>query len=179
FYTEKDVVFDARLLGTWQEKGKPNDPEIWKFEKSGTNVYHLTVWEPKNKHGQFDAHLFKLKKYYFLDIIPTDCDYSPDQAELVAASMYPGHLLVRVSEFEPELKLAFFDFNWLQKYLEKNPKALAHHTEDKRIVLTASTRELQKFVLNHLVEGELFAKPGEMIPKTGEAPPAPQPEEKQ
>ena len=80
--------------------------------------------------------------------------------------MFPGHLLVRVSQLEPELKLAFFDFDWLQKYLEKNPKALAHHQEGDRIVLTAGTRDLQKFVLKHLGEGELFEKPGAMVRQT-------------
>ena len=172
FYNDKDVTFDAQLLGDWQEKDKPNDPEIWKFEKSGTNAYHLTVWEPKDKHGQFDAHLFKLKHDFFLDIIPADCNYAPDQAGLVAASMFPGHLLAHVLQFEPELKLAFFDFDWLEKYLEKNPNALAHHKEDKGMVLTASTRDLQKFVFKHLGEGELFAKPGEMIRRTNEIPAA-------
>jgi len=39
--------------------------------------------------------------------------------------MFPGHLLLRASQLEPELKLAFLDFGWLEKFLEKNPKALA------------------------------------------------------
>jgi len=67
---------------------------------------------------------------------------------------------------EPELKLAFFDFDWLQKHLGKNPKALAHHREDDRFLLTAGTRDLQKFVLQHLGEGELFAKPDVMVRQT-------------
>jgi len=163
FYTGKDVVFDARLLGTWQEKGKPDDPDIWKFEKSGDLGYKLTVVEKHDKEGKFDARLFKLKAECFLDLIPTDCNYATNQAGLVGASMFPGHLLVRVTQFEPELKLALFDFDWLQKFLEKNPKALAHRAEDKSIVLTAETRDLQKFVLKHLGDGELFDKPREMI----------------
>ncbi len=80
--------------------------------------------------------------------------------------MFPGHLLVRVWQLEPELKLALFDFDWLKKHLEKNPEALAHRTENGSILLTAETRALQKFVLKHLADGELFDKPGVMIPKT-------------
>lgn len=172
FYIGKDVVFDARLLGEWQEKGKADNPEVWKFKKSGDKSYNLTVTE-KGKEGRFDARLFKLKDECFLDLIPTDCNYAINQANLVAFSMFPGHLLVRVSQLEPELKLAFFDFGWVQKFLEKNPKALAHHLEGQeagkeggRIILTAETRDLQKFVLKHLGEGELFDKPGEMIRKS-------------
>jgi hypothetical protein len=86
--------------------------------------------------------------------------------------MYPGHLLVRVPQLEPELKLAFFDFDWLQKHLEKNPKALAHHKEGDHIVLTAGTRDLQRFVLKHLGKDELFVKPDEMIRRTNSVPAA-------
>jgi hypothetical protein len=175
FYTARDIVFDPRLLGTWQEKDKTDKPDVWKFESTTNNVYQLTVTEKDDKQGKFDAHLFKLKEEYFLDLIPSDCEYATNQADLVAASMFPGHLLVRVSQIEPELKMAFFDFDWLQKFLEKHPKALAHHQEGDRLVLTAGTRELQKFVLQHLGEGELFEKPGDMVRLTDSAPTAAQP----
>jgi hypothetical protein len=174
FYTEKDVVFDARLLGEWQKKDKSDNPEIWKFEGTTNKTYTLTITDQKGRQGQFNAHLFQLKQEHFLDLIPDDCKYATNQADLVAASMYPGHLLVRASQFEPGLKLAFFDFDWLQKYLEKNPKALAHHREGDRLVLTAGTRDLQKFVLKHLGKDELFEKPDEMVRKTGALPAAPQ-----
>ena len=166
FYTAKDVVFDARLLGEWQDKDKKDNPEVWKFEKSGDQAYLLTITEKQDKQGKFNARLFKLKQEYFLDLIPGDCDYATNQADLVGFSMFPGHLLVRVPQIEPELKLAFFDFDWLKKFLEKNPKALAHHAEDTkdkdggRILLTADTRDLQRFVLKHLGEGELFEQAG-------------------
>lgn len=170
FYTGQDVVFNARLLGEWQEKDKSDNPDIWKFESATNKTYKLTVTEKEGKQGRFNAHLFQLKQEYFLDLIPADCEYATNQADLVAFSMFPGHLLVRVQQFEPELQLAFFDFDWLQKHLEKNPKALAHHKEGDRIVLTADTRDLQKLVLKHL--DELFAKPGEMIRRTNSVPAA-------
>lgn len=162
FYTDKDVIFDQRLLGEWQEKGNTNNPEAWKFEIATNNAYKLTVVE-QGKTGEFAAHLFALRQEKFLDLIPTDCNYASNQVDLVAYSMFPGHLLVRVSDIEPELRLATFDFDWLEKYLKQNPKAVAHHTEDDRIVLTADTRDLQKFVLRHLGTNELFKESGVMV----------------
>ncbi len=167
FYTEKDVLFDARLVDEWQEKDKADDPEIWKFEKAEDNAYKLTVTE-KGKQGTFKAHLFKLKDEWFLDLIPTDCDYATNQADLVAVAMFPGHLLLRASAPEKELKLAFFNVDWLEKYLAENPKALAHHIEDKHIILTAESSELQSFILKHLAKGELFDEPGVLVHKTSE-----------
>jgi hypothetical protein len=163
FFTEKDIAFDARLVGEWRGKEEADAQELWKFEADGTNAYKLTVTEKEGKQGEFEARLFKLRREAFLDLIPSDCDYATNQADLVSFSMFPGHLLVRVTQIEPEMKLAFFDFEWLQKHLEKNPKALTHHKEGDRIVLTATTKELQSFVLKHVSGGELFDEPGVMV----------------
>ena len=165
FYTDKDLVFDPRLIGEWHETGKTNDAEIWNFEREGTNAYKLKIGEKQGKSGEFSAHLFKLKQDYFLDLIPSNCDYATNQADLVNASMFPGHLLARVSQLEPNLKVAFFNFDWLQKFLEKTPRALAHYREGDRLLLTARPADLQGFVLKHLAEGELFDKPGELARK--------------
>jgi hypothetical protein len=161
FYTDKDVVLDPHLVGEWQEKGKTNEPEVWKFEQSTNKTYQLTVMKGGTT-GEFDAHLFKLKGEQFLDLIPADCHYATNQADLVAFSMFPGHLLLRVGQIDPELKFAAMDYDWLEKFLKNNPKAIGHHLESERIILTADTRDLQKFVLKHLGTNELFKEYGEM-----------------
>lgn len=169
FYTDKDVVYDQRLVGEWQvvgewqQKDNTNNPEMWTFEQATNNAYKLTVVEYGKKTGEFSAHLFKLKREQFLDLIPSKCEFATNQADLVGFSVFAGHLIVRVPQVEPNLKLAFCDFEWLQKYLEKNPSALAHHMEDNSIVLTADTKDLQKFVLKHLGTNELFKEYGEMV----------------
>jgi len=164
FYTDKDIFFDARLLGEWQEKDS-DQPEAWNFEKADDKAYKLTTIDKEGKRGEFKAHLFKLKQEYFLDLVPSECDYATNQAELVAFAMFPGHLLMHVTQLEPELQLAGFDYDWLQKHLEAKTKALAHHKEGDRIVLTADTRALQRFVVKHLGEDALFEKPGVMVRK--------------
>ncbi len=163
YYRQEDVSFDNRLLGRWQEKGKPDAAETWEFEAAAEKAYKLTVTDKDGKKGTFNAHLFKLKEYTFLDLIPAECEFAPNQADMVGAAVFPGHLLVRVFQIGPEFHYAFFNFDWLAKYLEKNPKAVAHHAEDKRIILTASTPELQRFVLDRCAEDELFGEPAEMV----------------
>jgi len=162
FYQDKDVVFDPHLLGEWQDKETTDKPEVWAFEQSTNKGYELTVTE-QGKTGKFSAHLFKLKDAQFLDLIPTDCEYATNQAELVAFSMFPGHLLMRVAQIEPELKMAGCDYDWLGKYLETNSAAIGHHTESERMVLTAETADLQKFLLNHLGTNDLFKEYGVMV----------------
>jgi len=161
FYTDKDVVTDARLPGVWQEVVKKDEPAVWKFEATATNAYKLTVTEEKDKTGEFSAHLFKLGGDFFLDLVPTECNYATNQAGLVGVAMIPGHLLVRVAAFAPALQLAFCNPDWLKKFLEKNPQAIAHRNEHDSIVLTAETSALQDFVRQHLAKDELFGDPGE------------------
>lgn len=166
FYTDKDLVFAPALLGQWQTKDKSADPEGWLFEKAGTNYYKLTITEKQGKRGEFEAHLFKLKGNYFLDLIPAEINYATNQADLAAAAMFPGHLLAHVPQIGPELQLAFCNFDWLEKYLKEHPKALEHRLKDSSILLTADTDELQKFILKHLGTNELFSPPGELIRET-------------
>jgi hypothetical protein len=48
FYNDKDVVFEPRLAGQWQEKEKKDPPQVWKFEAGPDKSYKLNVTE---EHG--------------------------------------------------------------------------------------------------------------------------------
>jgi hypothetical protein len=165
YFRAQDTITDDRLLGEWQAKSPEDEPGNWKFEQGDGKDYKLTVTDKDGKTGTFSAHLFKLKQEMFLDLLPTNCQYASTQADLVANSMFPGHLLARVPRLAPNLQLAFLDFDWLGKYLDEHPKAVANHKEENSYVLTAETEELQKFVLAHLAEGELFKNPGDLARK--------------
>lgn len=163
FYSSQDRLFDKRLLGEWEKKDAGGDLETWLFERGSDQACKLTVTDKDGKTGVFTAQLFKINESLFLDIIPEEVKLNSGQAELVGMALIPGHLLIHVSQLGPELKLAFFDFDWLSKHLEANPAALLHHREDKRMVLTASTDDLRRFVVRHLESGlfgdvSVFAK---------------------
>lgn len=165
FYTDKDVAFERGLVGSWRSVDEDDGPEQWKFGEAETGRdYRLTVTEKDGKQGEFRATLFELGDHQFLDLIPTDCSYATNQAELVAVAMVPGHLVLHVAQIEPSLKLAFMDVDWVRKHLEENPRALAHRVGegDQGILLTASTRDLQRFLLKHLEGGQLFSDYGEL-----------------
>lgn len=163
FYQADDVQFDPRLLGQWQERG--DSPESWAFERAGDQAYQLTVTD-KGKQGTFAVRLFRLKNDLYLDLVPADCKFDSNQADMVGFAMFPGHLLVAVRKMEPELQLAFCDYDWLGKFLKSHPKALAHHSEENRLVLTANTTDLQRFIQQHRQAGELFQEPTDFVRTT-------------
>jgi hypothetical protein len=156
FYTDKDVITDPRLLGTWLEDVNQDRPSTWKFEASTNNAYAVSLMDGDGKTGDFEGHLFKLGAGLFLDLTPADCDYATNQAGLVGVAMIPGHLLARVTLTPEKLTFAICDPDWTKKFLEQNPSALAHRVVNDELFFTAETDALQKFVLQHLGKGELF-----------------------
>lgn len=148
FYTAKDVQFEPALLGKWSDTKTKN--EHWQFEQQGDKHYQLTYSEGTNAPYTMQATFFKMKGESFLDAFTTkEVDVQPPPI--------PSHFLLRVLELKPNLRMAPLDYDWLQKTLAENPKALRHcltppdeKPENQRLVLTADTAELQKFVLAHL-----------------------------
>jgi hypothetical protein len=161
FYTDKDVVTDPRLAGAWVETGKKERAVLWTFAAPTNNAYAVALKDDDGKTGKFEGHLFKLGKETFLDLTPTECKFDDKQAGLVGCAVVPGHLLVRVKLEDAKLSLAFCNPDWTQKFLEKNPDAVAHRVADGGVFLTADTAALQKFVLAHLGKGELFGDFGD------------------
>src|SRR5437870_2687069 len=68
FYTEKDLVFDAALVGIWVDEDRGDAAkESWKFEKESDKEYKLTLTDD-GKPSEFEAHLFKFKGQLLLDL---------------------------------------------------------------------------------------------------------------
>jgi len=69
----------------------------------------------------------------------------------------PPHYLLKVARIEPQFEYSIVSYKWLGELLEKNPKAVRHivvpdesgDASKGRIVLTADTAELQKFILKY------------------------------
>jgi hypothetical protein len=172
-YTDNDLVFDPLLVGVWIEEapGQATD-ENWAFEKGAGKSYKLTVTEEHGEKGEFEAHLLKLKDYFFLDLQPSQVDLDRIQADMTAWALIRGHLILRVHELDSKLKLSPPDQDWLNEYLGKNPKALAHIDADvvkpigpgeKTITITASTQDLQQFVLAHIGKNQLFGEEDDVV----------------
>jgi hypothetical protein len=157
FYSEKDVAFEAALLGHWTKT--TDSKEQWTFDKKGEKAYQLTYTDGEKKYVM-DAHPFRLKGELFLDL------FNPDGPNDIMPPPVPTHLLMRVFQLTPTLRMAALDYEWLSKLLEKDPAAVRHHlvvTDEKaqnpQIVLTADTPELQKFIGNNLKTEDAWKDP--------------------
>ena len=157
YYSEKDLVSDPALLGDWVEAGQTNEtPEYVRFELMGTNGYWATALGG-GETNSFEVHLFRLKAQLFLDSFPTN--RSLDFA--------PVHQVSKVTQIGPGLETANLNYDWLAKLLEKNPRAIRHMVlrekpgdeQGGRIILTADTKELQRFILKYVNNTNAWNEP--------------------
>jgi hypothetical protein len=148
FYLEKDVVFEPALLGSWQKAGQPD--EHWTFARDKANGYLVTCVS-KDTTNVFQGHAFKLHGEKFLDL--STAQWKED----IQPEPVPSHLLVRIGQIAPSLKMANLKYDWLGELVARSPEAIRNiviktgdRPEDRRVVLTADTAELQRFVIKNL-----------------------------
>lgn len=161
-YTEKDLTFVPELLGTWKAEDEEN---LYTFQQSGKNAYELIITgQESNKKstgildyeeaGRYEAHLVKLGKFLFLDIYPQ----VPEMGEYgLDFYLVPVHSFHKILIEKDVLRLVSLDYDWLEEMIKGNKINLAHVRVEDRIVLTASTAELQKFVLKYVEDSEAFS----------------------
>lgn len=172
-YTENELVFDTHLLGTWTDQ----DDGIWQFEKTlqenknpiqkfGVNekTYTLIYKDTKDqKSARLFVHLMKLGNRLFLDLYPTDNYDKEVSSELLAAHLLPVHTFAKLDIHQDQVAIYPLNGEWLEDLFEQNKIRISHENVPyygfSLRVLTASTEELQKFVVKYQNEQEAFEEP--------------------
>lgn len=161
-YTKENVVFDKKLLGTWVDD--PNDPEItWQFKSidKPENAYKLIFTGEDGMKGSFVAHMLKLQDKLFLDVYPSELPWDPEDPNEIewpynTLFLIPTHTFVQIDSAGPRLKMRLMLETQLKKLLEEDPDAIEHVAVEDRLILTASTKELQAFVLKYADGDKVF-----------------------
>jgi hypothetical protein len=165
-FDKKDLVFEPALVGTWAEKDSKN---TWTFEKSGDKAYSLVYFEheqgsvskeAKGDSARFTAHLGRLGDFTFLDLFPEEHEENDNTRNtLYNLHILPAHTIWRVWLEADGPRLALLDNGWLKEMIGEKKVEIAHEEIDGAIVLTASTRQLQEFVLQHAEDADAFPNP--------------------
>ncbi len=167
FYLEKDVVFRSKLIGNWLDQ----DSSVWSivqllkskgFLKGDTvdNSYLITYDDNEGNITYYDVHLFQLGNKKYLDFFPLMEEILDDN--LAYNSIIPSHSLAQlIIKNDDHVKVEFFNEDWLHDLLEKNRVKIRHEKihmgEDyDPYILTASTEELQKFIIKYQDDPNLF-----------------------
>ena len=162
-FTAEDLVFEEKLLGVWAGE---SSKETWEFGRHGDEddkKYTFVYTDSEGKTGEFLASLGKLDDMLFLDLYP-------EQPDVNANDFYKHHLLgthtfMKVEQIGPTLQMRMMSPDKMKEMLKEDPNLVEHEVleeRDSQILLTASTEELQRFMVEHANDEGLFDKPRDM-----------------
>ena len=143
-YTDRDLVFDPDVVGVWKQ---PQSAASWEFTKRDEKSYVLVYTDENGHLGRFIARLARINGTLFLDLYPQEVQGEANS--FYKAHLVPIHTVYLVRRTTPNVVLGAIDMAWLDKYLAENPGALAHARLNDHNLITASTAELQAFLLQH------------------------------
>jgi hypothetical protein len=163
FYKENELVYKKELTGNWEG----NDSSTWKIEqgKKYAGLFkpdipddaYLITYTDKKGVAIFSVHLFQLDNRYFLDFYPQEVESTND---LLAIHLVPMHTVARVDLTPGKMVIQWYNEEWLINLFRQNKIRIAHEKvpmsevkagEDNfQVVLTASTDDLQKFMLKYI-----------------------------
>lgn len=148
-FTDKEIVFEPELIGSW-EQNDTEKPAIWIFDKLGENYYQLTINDGESS-DKFVVHLVQLENFFFLDFYPKDL---PN-----AGFVIPVHIFYKIWFEENSFRIAILNKDWFEDMIKKGEIDIAYERlEGDEIIFTASTKELQEFVLEYAEEGTAFSE---------------------
>ena len=156
-YSDETLTFDSGLVGTWCSSG--DDYDMWTFEEAGSNEYSLIGKfdeDGEMKEAYFQAFLCKLGNDLFLDILPKESHAMPDIYE---AHLVPVHSFLRLHREGDILLTESLDYNIFETAAERKKTKLHYTRLDDRILITASTDEIQEFFLQNAANDSLFQSP--------------------
>ena len=155
-FEEADRVFNPKLVGEW--KPEEGQKDSWTFQGTNNKSYELTVRE-KGKTFKFGAALGTIGDAWFLDIIPVE-----DVETFSEMHMAPTHSFMKAKLDGDRLELRLLSHDWFKKELKAGRiKLPCVVRENDRIILTASTKELQAFMLKHADNAKAFPDAGVLL----------------
>lgn len=138
-FTEKDLVFDPSFLGTWA--GQDEDDTLV-FKDGREKAYDL-IYITEGQGLKYEVHLVKLGELKFFDVYPQINE------EHDAFHLIPAHTIWKVQKDKDILRVAWLDQGWVKEKIAKKEITIPHQEVEDRIILIASTEELQKFVIKY------------------------------
>ena len=172
FYTDADLVFNKDLVGNWQSE----DHSTWVISQSSSfpgfgkpvkdeKCYKIVQTQENGGKAVFLAHLFKLNNQLYLDFIPDDV---PTENTLLSYHVVAMHTFAKVDLKDGKISINWYNENWLTDLFNQNKIRIAHERQgyiggnttskdDKsQIILTASTADLQKFIIKYSNDPKAF-----------------------
>jgi len=163
-FTEKDLVFNKNLLGTWKN---PKNNDIVQFEKASPKnlkefneplkkqvdkIYMLTNKDSAgNVKSKYYVFLVRLGNKYYIDYYPAETDKQNNYDGFFTGHFIKMHLFYNIHFVTNQaLELKQFDKGFLEDLIKKKQIRIKHEImDDGTYFITASTEELQQYLIKY------------------------------
>ncbi len=164
-YTDDTVVYDPAIVGTWQQ-----DQAVWTISGDpNAKRYNIVIVEQDKERGRLenkiDGKLVSLEGKRYLDILPNK-NTNLNVGNWFQAGLLRAHLFLKLDCKDGNMLISLMNPETLEKLVMQDPNIIKHETTQDTIVLTASPRELQRFINKYGDTEKFFGEPMELKPIT-------------
>ena len=172
-FTEKDLAYDPKLIGVWNAEREGNKERVTisnlaienSVELPG-NISHIKqkgyLISYEHEHSEipdrYIAFLSRIGKYLYFDYYPADKKEDQYIDEFFGAHFVKMHTSYRVEILnDGSFELSQLDGSFVNSLIEQKKIRISHETgADDNIVITASTSELQQYLIKYSDEPEAY-----------------------
>jgi hypothetical protein len=157
FYTDKDVVSEPQIVGTWFDSEDKESHSQVTFSAAGNQSYEMVISDPdRSTELKFVTHLFRLGNTLFLDALLDDFRVKGTDEGILGFAV-PAHTIFQVKLTGDSLHLISLDDDWLKKALANKSVQIAHEDlGDGSILLTATPTALQQLIAAYAGDKSAF-----------------------
>ena len=162
-FTEKDLVFDPRLIGSWNNG--PDDNGSIVFARGSTenfrdlpqslqaiaNKAYAVTMTDKDGEIKYYAFLSRIGNELYLDYYPAETSRQKQYDDFFKQHLVKLHSLYHVQFAQNQsLRIRQFDEGFLKNLINNKKIRISHEVMfDGSYLITASTEELQQYVLKY------------------------------
>jgi len=165
-FTEKDLAYDPKLIGTWNtenegKKGKviisclatENSIELpGNISAIKQRGYFISYQDENGKTSdQYIAFLARIEKHLYFDYYPADKKEDRKLDEFFEVHFVRMHTSYRVEILKDGgFELSQLDGSYVKSLIDEKKIRISHETDaDENTIITASTKELQQYLVKY------------------------------
>lgn len=163
-FTEKDLVYEPRLLGNWktEKQGKSGRVDITNLSaetminlpgniSSIKDKGYLITYQDGAAPERYIAFLARIGKHFYFDYFPADKKTDEKLDDFFTAHFVKMHTSYRVDIFKDgSFELSQLDESFVTNLIKEKKTRISHETDaDDNIIITASTQELQQYLIKY------------------------------
>ena len=164
-FTEKDLAYDPKLIGTWKTDNQKTDihrvvitnlamessielpGNISSIKQKG----YLISYQREHTTERYIAFLARIGNHLYFDYFPADKKEDRKIDEFFEVHFVKMHTSYRVDiSKDGSFELTQLDEGYVRKLIDEKKIRISHETDaDDNKVITASTKELQQYLLKY------------------------------